>query len=154
MLSRVEYSVRVPVSVDAAFHAFQDLTRLLHRGIYEEASWIEGQPWEVGSRLRYVVVKPVQATISAVVNSLSALPRAISLLNHALGVTVEQNVTFVPDLQGGTRVRMTMDPIGASTELPESTIHEAVQFFTRDALDTLSALCNQNARRNSSASGA
>jgi hypothetical protein len=151
MLPRVEYSVRVPVSVDAAFHAFQDLNRLLHRGIYEEASWIEGRPWEVGSRLRYVVVKPVKATISAVVNSLSA-PRAISLLNHALGVTVEQHVTFGPDLQGGTRVRITMDPIGKSTELPEKTIHEALNFFTRDALDTMAALCNQQS--SSSASGA
>jgi len=93
MLSRVEYSVTIPVSVDAAFHAFQDLNRLLHRGIYEEASWIEGKPWEVGSRLRYVVTKPVQATISAVVNSVSP-PRAISLLNHALGIVADQQVTF------------------------------------------------------------
>jgi len=106
----------------------------------------------VGSRLRYVVIKPVQATISAVVNSLSA-PRAISLLNHALGVTVEQHVTFGPDLQGGTRVRVTMDPIGESTELPEATIDEALKFLTRDALDTVVALCNENEGRNSSASG-
>ena len=150
MLPRFEYSVRVPVSVDAAFHAFQDLNRLLHRGIYQEASFVEGKPWEVGSRLRYVVIKPVQATVSAVVNSLSA-PRAISLLNHALGVTVEQHVTFGPDLQGGTRIRVTMDPIGESEELPEATIQEALEFFTRDALDTVVALCNEG--RNSSASG-
>ena len=152
MLPRVEYSVNVPVSVDAAFHAFKNLNRLLHRGIYQEASFVEGKPWEVGSRLRYVVIKPVQATISAVVNSLSA-PRAISLLNHALGVTVEQHVTFGPDLQGGTRVRVTMDPIGESTELPEATIDEALKFLTRDALDTVVALCNENEGRNSSASG-
>ena len=150
MLPRVEYSVTIPVSVDAAFHAFQDLDRLLHRGIYQEASFIEGKPWEVGSRLRYVVIKPVKATVSAVVNSLSP-PRAISLLNHALGVTAEQHVTFGPDLQGGTRVRITMDSVGESTELPESAVHEALNFFTRDALDTMVTLCNQ--RRKSSASG-
>ena len=150
MLPRFEYSVRVPVSVDAAFHAFQDLNRLLHRGIYEEASFVEGKPWEVGSRLRYVVIKPVQTTISAVVNSLSP-PRAISLLNHALGVTAEQNVTFGPDLHGGTRVRMTLDFVGDPTELPESVIREAIAFLTRDALDTIVTFCNQ--QRKSSASG-
>lgn len=149
MLPRVEYSVNVPVSVDAAFHAFKNLNRLLHRGIYQEASFVEGKPWEVGSRLRYVVIKPVQATIFAVVNS-SSPPRAISLLNHALGVTVEQHVTFGPDLQGGTRVRITMDSIGKSRELPEATILEALRFLTRDALDTVVTLCNEE--RGSSAS--
>ncbi len=57
MLPRIEYSVTVPVSVDAAFQAFQDLERLLHRGIYDEALWVEGKPWEVGSRLRYVLAE-------------------------------------------------------------------------------------------------
>ena len=150
MLPRVEYSVTIPVSVDVAFHAFQDLNRLLHRGIYEEASFIEGKPWEVGSRLRYVVAKPLQTTVSAVVISLSP-PRAISLLNHALGVTVEQHVTFGPDLRGGTRVRVTMDSVGESTELPQRVIQEALNFLTRDTLDTMVTLCNQQG--NSSASG-
>jgi hypothetical protein len=141
MLPRFEYSVTVPVSVDAAFHAFRDLNRLLHRGIYEEASFVEGKPWEVGSRLRYVVIKPIKTTISAVVNSLSP-PGAISLLNHALGVTAEQNVTFGPDLHGGTRVRMTLNFVGEPTEMPESVIQEAATFLTQDALDTMAELCN------------
>jgi hypothetical protein len=37
MVPRVEYSVAVPVPVDAAFKAFQDLEHLLHRGISESA---------------------------------------------------------------------------------------------------------------------
>jgi hypothetical protein len=138
MLARVEYSVTIPVSVDAAFRAFQDLNRLLHRGIYEEASWIEGKPWKVGSRLRYVVIKPVKGTISAVVSSVSP-PRAISLLNHAVGIVADQQVTFGPDLRGGTRVRMTLEFVGEPTELPEGVIQEAVAFLAKDALDTLTA---------------
>ena len=144
MLPRIEYTVTIPVPVDAAFHAFQNLDRLLHRGIYQEVSWVEGQPWQVGSRLRYVVLQPVQTTIGAVVNSLSP-PRAISLLNHALGITAEQNVTFGPDLKGGTRVRMTMELVGQSSELSEEALHDAVMFLTRDALDTLVDLCRRRA---------
>ena len=150
MLSRVEYSVTIPVSVDAAFHAFQDFNRLLHRGIYEEASWTEGKPWEVGSRLRYVVIKPVKATISAVVNS-SSPPRAISLLNHAFGIVADQQVTFGPDLKGGTRVRMTLEFVGEPTELPESVLQETAAFLGKDALDTLTTLFDH--RRRSSAPG-
>jgi len=149
MLPRIEYSITLPVSVDAAFQAFQDLERLLHRGIYDEITWVEGTPWQVGSRLRFVVTKPVQTNISAVVSSISP-PRAISLLNHALGVTAEQNVSFGPDLKGGTRVRMTVDLIGTSSELSESALHEAVTFVVKDALDTMAVVCQ---RRASSASG-
>ncbi|HSZ62554.1 MAG TPA: SRPBCC family protein [Terriglobales bacterium] len=144
MLPRVEYSVTVPVPVDAAFKAFQDLGRLLHRGIYNEASWTEGKPWEVGSRIRYTIVKPVAATVSAVVTSISP-PRSISLLNHALGITAEQNVSFGPDLKGGTRIRMTMNLVGKSSELSESAVHDAVTFIVRDALDTVTDLCRRRA---------
>ncbi len=149
MLPRIEYSVSVPVPVDAAFHAFQDFGRLLHRGIYKEASWTEGEPWQVGSRARYVVIHPIETIISAVVTAISP-PRAISLLNHALGVTADQHVSFGPDLKGGTRVRMTLELIGKSTELSEKALHDAVAFITRDALDSMAALCQRSA---SSATG-
>jgi hypothetical protein len=145
MLPRMEYSVSISVPVDAAFHAFQDLSRLLHRGTYQEASWIEGKPWEVGSRLRYVVIKPIKATIFAVVNSLSP-PRAISLLNHAFGIVADQQVTFGPNLKGGTRVRMTLEFVGEPTELPERVIQEGVDFLAKDALDTLPALFDRPRR--------
>jgi hypothetical protein len=149
MMPRIEYVVTIPIPIDAAFQAFQHLERLLNRGIYDEAVWVEGKPWQVGSRVRYVVVRPVAATISAVVTS-SSPPRAISLLNHALGVTAEQTVTFGPDLKGGTRVRMTMNLVGKSSELSEEAIHEAVTFLTKDTLDTLVVFCHHGA---SSATG-
>jgi hypothetical protein len=145
MLPRFEYSVSIPVSVDAAFQAFQNLDRLLHRGIYQEASWIQGKPWEVGSRLRYVVIKPIKATIFAVVNSLTP-PRAVSLLNHALGVIADQQVYFGPDQKGGTRVRVMVELVGEPTEFPEKVIEEAAVFLAKDALDTLPPLFDRPRR--------
>jgi hypothetical protein len=137
---RVEHTVSVPVSVDEAFRAFQNLERLLGRGIYEKAVWVEGPPWQVGSRLRYVLIHPIKAEISAVVTSISP-PRAVSLLNHALGITGEQHVTFGPDLKGGTRIRMTMNLVGKSNELSEAAVSEAATFVTHHALDTVVELC-------------
>ncbi len=145
MLPSVDYFVTVPVPVDAAFRAFQDIERLLNRGIYEEATWTEGEPWKVGSRLRYVMVLPVRATIAAVVTAISP-PRAVDLLNHALGVTAEQHVTFGPDLKGGTRIRMTMTLVGKSDELSESELQQAVAFVTHDALDSLVEHCRHHGR--------
>ncbi len=142
MLPRTDYSVVVPVSVELAFRAFSDLERLLHREIYEEASWIEGNPWEVGSRIRYVVSKPVKATISAVVTSYEP-PRYVALLNHGLGITAEQQVTFTGSVAGDTRVRMIVDFVGKSPDLPEDAVQEAISLYTHDALDTMTALCKK-----------
>src|SRR5260370_40077549 len=139
MLPRIEYSVSVPVPVDVAFQAFQDLERLLHRGIYDEASSIEGAPWQVGIRLRYVVVQPVRATVSAVVTSISP-PRAVGLLNHGLGITAEQNVAFRPHLRGGTRIRMTLGFVRTSSQFSPSDIQEPITFLTPCALGTIAAL--------------
>jgi len=149
MLPRVEHFVVVPVPIEAAFQAFLDLERLLHRGIYDEASWTEGTPWQVGSRLRYVLVQPIQGTVTAVVTSINP-PRSISLLNHGLGITAEQHVYFSPDPKGGTRVRVTMDLIGESRELPADSMLDAATFILKDALGTVVALCQ---RRVSSGSG-
>ena len=142
MLPDVDYSVNVPVPVDAAFASFQNLDRLLNRGIYTEAVWTEGAPWQAGSRLRYLLVNPVRATVSAVVTAISP-PRAVDILNHALGITAEQHVSFGPDLKGGTRIRMTMTLIGKSAELSESQLKQAITFVTRDALDSVVADCQR-----------
>jgi hypothetical protein len=150
VLPSVDYSVTVPVPVDVAFHSFQNLERLLNRGIYEEAVWTEGAPWQVSSRVRYLVVQPVRGTIFAVVTAISP-PRSIDLISHALGVTAEQHISFGPDLKGGTRIRMTLNLVGKSTELSETELHKAVTFIARDALDTVVADCRQ--RRANSAPG-
>jgi len=150
VLPVVEYAVDVPVPVDEAFRAFQNFDRLLHRGIYEEATWTEGAPWLVGSRARYGILQPRRATISVVVTSISP-PRAVDLLNHALGVTAEQHVSFGPDLKGGTRIRMTVTLVGKSAELSEGEVQQLAVSLTKDALDTVVALCEK--RRDHSALG-
>lgn len=149
MQPRVEYSVTVPVPIEAAFVAFQDLERLLYRGVYEEAIWTEGKPWQVGSRIRYVIVKPVRATVSAVVTAINP-PHSIELLNHGLGVTAEQHVYFISDHNSGTRVRVTLNLVGKSFDLSESELLNAAEFIVKDSLDTVIAACKKRKRSASS----
>lgn len=138
MLPRVEYSVTAQATPEELWGAFSDLSRLLGRGIYSEATWTEGQPWQTGSRLRYVVVQPVQATIAAVV-TLSEPPSKIGLLNHSLGITAQQLVTFTRLSSGATRVFMTMEFVGESTAPTPIDVSEALRFFAQDALDSMLA---------------
>lgn len=136
MLPRVEYSVTAPTTPEQLWEAFCDLTRLLHRGIYSDASWTEGPPWQPGSRLRYVVVKPVAAVVSSVV-TLADPPKRISIINHALGITADQIVTFTLAANGITKVTMTMDFVGKSPVLSPQAVADALTFVTRDALNTM-----------------
>ena len=136
MLPRVEYSVTAPAAPEKLWDAFCDLDRLLNRGIYSDASWTEGPPWQAGSRLRYVVVKPVPAVVSSVVTFVDPAKR-ISIINHALGITADQIVTFVPVPNGNTRVTMTMDFVGSSPVLTPQGVVDALEFVTQDALDSM-----------------
>ena len=112
MLPRVEYSVTAPASPEEVWLAFSDLSRLLGRGIYSEAVWTEGPPWQVGSRLRYVVLHPLKATVSAL-------------------------VTFSRVKSDTTRVIMTMDFVGESMAPTPIDVGAALRFYTHDALDTM-----------------
>jgi hypothetical protein len=142
MLPRVEYSVTARASPEQLWEAFRDLDRLLGRGIYSEAIWTEGIPWQTGSRLRYVVTQPLEASVSAVV-TLSEPPFKVGLLNHALGITAQQLVTFTRINQETTRVLMVMDAVGEPTASTPLGISEALQFFTKDALDSMLARWQQ-----------
>jgi hypothetical protein len=86
--------------------------------------------------LRYVVLHPVPATISAVV-TLSEPPLKIGLINHSLGITAQQMVTFSQVKTNTTRVIMTMDFVGESTSPTPIDVAAALRFFTQDALDTM-----------------
>src|SRR6476660_9058854 len=135
MLPRVEYSVTARAAPEELWAAFCDLGRLLGRGIYSDATWTEGEPWRTGSRLRYVVVQPVGTTVSAVVTQIEP-PLKVGLLNHALGVTVQQMVVFTR-LKDSTRVDLVMDAVGQSTAPPSFDVTQALTFFAKDALDTM-----------------
>ena len=142
MLPRIEYSVTAQASPEELCAAFCDLSRLLGRGIYSEAAWTEGPPWKVGSRLRYVLAKPVATTVSAVVTAFEPASK-IGLLNHGLGITVQQQVTFIRLNSSTTRVAIVMDSVGESTASQPFDAQDALDFFTKDALDTMLARWRQ-----------
>ena len=146
MLQRVDYSVIVPVPPILAFRVFCDLNRLLKRGIYSEAVWIQGAPWHEGSRVRYTVIKPMATVITAVVTTCEP-PHAISVLNHGLGITADQHVTFRSNSAESTTVRMVVEALGTSREMSEDQVQRAIEFLAHDALDSIVPGCEQLAKQ-------
>jgi len=74
--------------------------------------------------------------VSAVV-SLSEPPLKVGLINHALGITAQQLVTFSRVKSDTTRVIMTMDFVGESMAPTPIDVGAALRFYTHDALDTM-----------------
>ena len=60
-----------------------------------------------------------------------------------MGITAEQQVTFSGSLRGDTKVRMIMDFVGKSPDLPEDVVQRAITLYTHDALDSMAALCQK-----------
>ena len=141
MLPRTEYSVVVAVSTDLAFRAFSDLSRLLGRGIYEDVTWVEGKPWTVGSRIRSVVHKPLEGTTLTVITAYEP-PSFVAMIHHAFGVTAEQQISF-SRTHNGTNVRMMIEFVGSSPELPDELVRDAIVFHARDTLETMADLCRR-----------
>jgi hypothetical protein len=142
MLPHIEYSVTARTSPEQLWEAFCDLSRLLNRGTYTDATWIEGQPWQVGSRVRYTLEKPVAAVILSVITAVDP-PRRISLINHSLGITADQIVTFYAFPSGTTRVSMVIEFVGESNQLTPQAVVDAIDFLTKDALDSMIARWQQ-----------
>ena len=138
MLPRIEYSVSARTTAEQLWEAFCDLSRLLNRGTYVDATWIEGKPWQVGSRVRYTLEKPIPGVIQSVVTSLEP-PRRMSIINHSLGITADQIVTFSSFPTGTTRVTMSVEFVGESKELAPKDLIGAIEFLTHDALDSMLA---------------
>jgi len=70
-------------------------------------------------------------------------PKRVSIINHGLGVTADQIVTFAPIPNGMTRVTMTVDFVGQSPVLSPQGVADALTFVTRDALDSMLARWQQ-----------
>jgi hypothetical protein len=138
MLPRIEYSVTARTRPEQLWEAFCDLSRLLNRGIYTDATWIEGKPWQPGSRVRYTLEKPLGAVISSVV-TVANPPSRLSIINHSLGITADQIVTFTALPTGNTRVTMTVEFVGQSDVLAPQGVVDTIEFLTRDALDSMLA---------------
>lgn len=147
MLPRIEYSVVVPVSVDLAVRAFCDLDRLPGRGVYDSVSWMEGKPWEVGSRIRYVLAQPSGSIVQAVVTGYDP-PRFVAMVFHAFGITAEQRVTF-SKTRKGSAVHLILDFVGSAPAADAG--RQLLASNSRDGLDTMAALCRQWKAASSSA---
>jgi polyketide cyclase/dehydrase/lipid transport protein len=139
----LEYTVITKASPSVAWELFCDCS-LWPRfsDIYGDIRWSKGKPWTAGSRLKIEIVRPMKATVDHVITVCSPA-KQIAWIDHVLGNTMEQWVTFEALPDGRTRVHTWADITGSAPFLSARNFSDFVRSFIRQWYDSFCAACDQ-----------
>jgi hypothetical protein len=141
-MEHLEYTVFTKASPSLAWEMFCNY-RLWpsFSDIYGDIRWSKGKPWTVGSRLRIEIVRPTKATVDHVITICSPA-RQVAWIDHVLGNTMEQWVTFDALPDGTTRVHTWAD-ITSSAPFVTVNFSDFVRRFIRQWYDSFCDACDQ-----------
>ncbi|MGC2530131.1 MAG: hypothetical protein WA639_20480 [Candidatus Acidiferrum sp.] len=142
-MARFEYSVITKASPALAWLVFSDIHRWNNfANVYGELRWIDGYPWEPGSRLKIEILHPVHAEIDHVITT--CVPgKKVGWIDHAIGVAMAQWVTFEEFPPEGTRIRTWGEIVHNGVNIGGRTVEELVASFTRTWYESFRLACNQ-----------
>jgi hypothetical protein len=113
--------------------------------IYGDIHWSKGKPWKPGSRMTIEIVQPVKATVDHVITVCTA-PEQVAWIDHALGNTMEQWVTFEAQSDGRTRVHTWAEITGADPKFSANQYSDFVRAFMRQWYESFCSACDQLAK--------
>src|SRR6266404_6235482 len=88
MSIKLEYSTTAQCNPESVWQAFTEVEQWPEWSqLFSKASWIEGEPWQLGSKLLLEVSQPT-AKVKATVSDVTAPSRA-TWTGHVMGVTIE-----------------------------------------------------------------
>jgi len=118
------------------WHAFSD--------IYGPITWTKGKPWTAGSRMRIEIVRPVRAVVDHVITMCSP-GEQVAWIDHVLGNTMVQWVTFDTLSDGRTRVHTWAEVTGSTRVVAGVDCSDFLRGFIRSWYDRFCAACDQMA---------
>ncbi len=123
-----------------AFVIYTDIGRWRNRSVFGDIRWVQGNPWEEGSRLRIETREPVASTVDQVVQHFEA-NRSVSYLSHVFGITCETRVVFVAVSEQQTAVNVRMQLVGTTSRVLGFAVEPAIAKATRRFFDELRNEC-------------
>ena len=144
----LEYTVFTQANPSLAWKLFCDHSFWPRfANVYGEIGWSKGRPWTPGSRMKIEIVHPVKTTVDHVITICSP-PQQIAWIDHALGNTMEQWVTFEAQPDGRTRVHTWAEITASEPLFSASNYSDYVRAFIRQWYDNFCAMCDQLAQGN------
>lgn len=132
------FVLRSPLS--HVFAVYADTDRWCHRGFANDVRWVQGNPWEEGSRMRIEVSNPVPAVIEQVLLHYEP-KREIVYASHVLGVTLNTRVAFTSASENQTEIHVVVEVAGEPWPIFNFGIESAVAKTTRRFFEDLKRDC-------------
>lgn len=140
------YVVRTQATSEVAWSVFSNWNLWRHfASIYGEIDWVEGKPWEVGSRMRIEVLRPGKAVVERLIICCEP-PRELGWIDRALGMTLDQWVEFHAHPLGGTSIRTWGDLAPSGFRLGGRTAEQLFAEFTETWFENFRAACDELAQ--------
>ena len=131
--------------LDAVFSIYVDVDRWRNRNGFGEIRWVQGKPWEEGSRLRIETLKPIRAHVDQVVQHF-APKECVSYLSHVFGITCETRVTFTRVTVGHTAINVVMNLVGTPSRTLGFALAPAITKATKGFFEELRKECEAASR--------
>ena len=140
---RFQYSVSTKAEPSLCWDIFSDCSRWnTFTDIYGDILWIEGQPWEAGSRLEIEVLRPFHGKIEHVITS--CVPgKRVGWIDHAMGAALAQWVMLEPLPQGGCRIHTWGDLVHSGRLIADRSAEDLITAFTKVWYENFREFCDQ-----------
>ena len=144
-MNSVSYSVETKAGPDLAWEVFSDWTLWPQfSDQVGELHWVEGEPWQKGSRLRIEILHPVHIHVDHVITACVPAKR-VGWIDHGIGTTLEQWAYFEPLSSGGTRVHTWAEFTGIASVVAGQPIKKLIRHFTETWYENYRRECDRRA---------
>jgi hypothetical protein len=146
-----DFKVVLTCPLETVFSIYVDVNRWRMRNLFGDIQWVQGKPWEEGSRLRIETRVPIRSTIDQVVQHFTP-NESVSYISHVFGITCETRVTFTPVSDCQTAINVVMQLIGRTSRSLGFALEPAIMKATKGFFQELRKECEtpQRPRPNSS----
>ena len=144
-MQQFDFQVVLDCSLEVVFPIYLDIPRWCNRNVFGDIRWVQGKPWEEGSRLRIETRVPLRTTIDQVVQHFNP-NESVSYLSHVLGITCETRVFFVRVSEERTAINVGMHLVGTVSRSLGFAIEPVIAKATRGFFEDLRKECERAAR--------
>ena len=135
-----DFQVVLNCPLKTVFAIYVDIERWRNRNLFGDIRWVQGKPWEEGSRLSIETRVPIRSTVDQVVQHFAA-NESVSYLSHVFGITCETRVTFTPVSARETAINVVMHLVGTTSRTLGFALAPAISKATKGFFEELRKEC-------------
>lgn len=138
----VAFALRSPVAT--VFSTYIDTDRWRHRGFANDVRWVQGNPWEEGSRIRVEISDPLPAVVEHVLLHYER-NRELIYTSHVFGATLNTRLLFTATSEDETEIRVSVEIAGKPWPIFNSSMEPLIKKTTSRFFEDLKRDCEWSA---------